>query len=130
MTHRNEKELVGIAQGKTLQFYWAGHAPEWIDFEPMAHDGAAQDLLSGGGRYEFRIKPHTVKIGSREVEAPVLEPVAGQELWYWQPDADEPRPFIFRGPNTAVSDALSYASCEACVKAHNAMVEYVKGQLA
>lgn len=33
-------------------------------------------------RFKFRLKPRTVKIGSREIEAPVLEPLADDVVWF------------------------------------------------
>jgi hypothetical protein len=82
----------------------------------------------------YRLKPRTVKIGSLEVEAPVLEPVEDQELWYCHPDGD---PVQIKGrryhPNSHtaahVRNGEAFASAEAAIAFHQARVAYVLEQL-
>lgn len=78
--HRYAQALRWIADGKNLQIRW-GKDPRWMEL-PERNEIVMDEILRGVGAYEFRIKPRTVKIGNREIEAPVLEPEEGQELWY------------------------------------------------
>lgn len=81
--------IVAYAHGKTLQFQdtelaMVGEAKNWNDLT-ADNIGVLPSLMRTDGkqsqRFNFRIKPRTVKIGDREVEAPVLTPTVGQELW-------------------------------------------------
>lgn len=81
MTHRYAEALRWIADGKDVQFSHPDiHG--WQDLTRLSQP-ALSSFFAGEVEWEFRLKPRTVKIGSREVEAPVLEPVEGQKLWYW-----------------------------------------------
>lgn len=79
--HKYAQVLRWIADGKTVQIRW-GVDLRWVALENR-NEIVNDEILRGAGDYEFRLKPRTVKIGSREVEVPVLEPVEGQKLWYW-----------------------------------------------
>lgn len=131
MSHRNEKEILAFVQGKGLQFFGPDCCNGWVDFEPTEQDAAAQDLLSGQGAYEFRLKPRTVKIGSREVEAPVLDPQIGQELWYWDQGLWEP---VKAEGDQALKSCdfteagLFFASPEACRAAREAVTALMRGE--
>lgn len=77
-------------------------------------------------RYEFRLKPRTVKIGNREVEAPVLEPEAGQRLWYWDSYHAESS-----GAPISKEEAASgewFASPEAAESAFRAYTALLRGE--
>lgn len=82
-------------------------------------------------RYEFRLKPRTVKIGSREVEAPVLEPDEGQRAWFtnsrgkpqWS-DFD-PESLLHR---ERAAGGRYYASEAAAVAAHEAVSALLRGE--
>lgn len=87
-------------------------------------------LLRGdfdGNEWEFRIKPRTVKIGNREIEAPVLEPVEGQTVWYW--DSVHWKPVTSGGSQEDwARDGWYFASPEACRAAREAWVALMRGE--
>ena len=81
-------------------------------------------------RYEFRLKPRTVKIGSREVEAPVLEPGDLRAVWCWDTDYNEPKEYR-SGEGIAFEQykfGLCFASREACQSAHDAIHALLRGE--
>lgn len=125
--HKYARVLRWIADGKTVQF---SH-PElhgWQDLTRLSQP-ALSSFFAGEDEWEFRIKPRTVKIGNREVEAPVLEPVGGQELWYWSSGVDAPTKSsdVLRS-ESAVRDGAYFASPEACRAAHEAWVALMRGE--
>lgn len=89
--------------------------------------------VMGSEGWEFRLKPRTVKIGSREVEAPVLEHVEGQTLWICAPTGEPER--IEHGayhPDSYVAlrvkNGQAFASPEAAVAAHEAITALLRGE--
>lgn len=127
MSHRNEKEILAFVQGKGLQFFGSDARDGWVDFEPTEQDLAAQDLLSGQGAYEFRIKPRTVKIGSVEIEAPVLEPMDGQRIWYVNAGGE----VYSNTPGNVrqeIASGHAFASREAALAAFEAITALLRGE--
>lgn len=122
--HKYAHVLRWIADGKAVQIRW-GKDPRWMPLE-QRNEIVNDEILRGVGDYEFRIKPRTVKIGSREVEAPVLEPAEGQELWYWNYKYEEPRQSRVPSMNKAHA-GVYFASPEACRAAHQALTELLTG---
>ena len=98
----------------------------------VANDSELGALVRGawGERWEFRLKPRTVKVGNREIEAPVLDPVEGQELWACDPDGTCGRLTTFtKGYVELVVDAgRAFASSEAARAAHAAITALMRGE--
>lgn len=88
---------------------------------------AVTDAVRGCPGWEFRIKPRTVKIGSREVEAPVLEPEEGQRLWFVGSDgeayANTPKMLEFD-----IASGRAFATKEAALAAHDAITALLRGE--
>lgn len=132
--HKYAQVLRWVADGETVQHRLPeSDASEWTDFQ--LDDRACRRLIKGtlGGGWQFRLKPRTVKIGSREVEAPVLEPALGAKVWFMV-GATADAYFYNPGANPQMvaemkRHGLLFASEEACVAFHRAWVEYVLGQL-
>lgn len=125
MTHRYAEALRWIADGKDVQVRW-GSKPDWLEMSKRS-EIVNDEVLRGVGAYEFRLKPRTVKIGRREVESPVLEPVEGQELWYWSHDYGEPR--RSRSPRPSkVESGCYFASADAARAAHSALTALLRGE--
>jgi hypothetical protein len=77
--------------------------------------------------FEFRIKPNTIRIGNREVDAPVLEPTERQELWRW--DSEQWCPCRSVGGDADWARAgLYFATEEACQAAHDAITALLRGE--
>ena len=80
---------------------------------------------------DYRLKPRTVKIGNREVEAPVLEPEEGQKLWFWNSMDDEYDSYLF-DPDVSLSIKQAkrgemFATREACNAATEAWFALLRG---
>ena len=79
--------IVAYGQGRTVQFQdcTLKDPTEWNDLE-ADNTAVWPSLLRTDGqpsvRFKFRLKPRTVKIGNREIEAPVLEPLADDVVWF------------------------------------------------
>lgn len=92
--HKYAQALRWLADGKTVEARLPGvvTAAEWDKVsEHSFTEGWFQCLVLGdfqGSDWEFRLKPCTVKIGNREVEAPVLEPEDGQVVFRAVEDED------------------------------------------
>lgn len=74
--HPHAQVLRWIADGETVEARSRGHQGDLGDWEPFpdAFDQyvIAQLVRGYEGRLEFRIKPKTIHIGDREIEAPVM----------------------------------------------------------
>ena len=74
--HPNAQVLRWIADGETVEARSRGHQGDLGDWEPFpdAFDQyvIAQLVRGYEGRLEFRIKPKTITVGDREIEAPVM----------------------------------------------------------
>ncbi|WP_126313258.1 hypothetical protein [Delftia acidovorans] len=72
--HPHAQVLRWIADGETVQFLWARSDDSiWHELKKNATGSSvAISLLDGDGEYQFRIKPKTIRIGDREIEAPVM----------------------------------------------------------
>ena len=83
-------------------------------------------VIDGEEGWEFRLKPRTVMIGSREVEAPVLEPEEGQRLWFWDSCTSEAcggKPL-----KEEASTGEWFASAEASEAAFRAYTSLLRGE--
>lgn len=135
MTHRYAEALRWIADGKDVQIRW-GLNSDWLEMAPR-NEIVNDEVLRGVGEYEFRLKPRTVKIGSREVEAPVLEPVKMTSVFFldtssmsqqcrfnwivYNPEANPPNIEQLR------SRGLLFASRAAAERFHDALSELLTG---
>lgn len=124
--------IVAYGQGRVVQFQdcTLKDPTEWNDLS-ADNTEVWPSLLRTDGResylFKFRIKPRTVKIGSREVEAPVLEPVEGQTVWYW--DSVHWKPVASGGRHEDwAQDGWYFASPEACRAAHEAWAALMRGE--
>lgn len=72
--HPHAQVLRWIADGETVQFLLArSDDPIWHELKKNANGcSVAISLLDGDGEYQFRIKPKTIRIAGREIEAPVM----------------------------------------------------------
>lgn len=79
MTHRYAEMLGWLQAGQQILGKWRGgeegHFPVSFNSREVAY------AVDGAEGWEFRLKPRTVKMGSREIEAPVLEPEVGTFYW-------------------------------------------------
>ena len=129
MTHRYAEALRWIAEGKHVQIRW-GSDERWLELKDR-NEIVNDEILRGMGAYQFRLKPRTVKIGSREVEAPVLEPEDGRTLWFTN-SLGVPQAATFDGGTSrhdkrAASGRL-FASEKAAVEAHEAVTALLRGK--
>lgn len=73
--HPHAQVLRWIADGETVQFKRPSHEfADWADISARCSNFAGYlvtcpDLIDG---YEFRLKPKTITVGDREIEAPVM----------------------------------------------------------
>lgn len=71
--HPHAQVLRWIADGETVQARNKGSQDEWVPFPETFHEYALAQLVRGYEvRLEFRIKPKTITVGDREIEAPVM----------------------------------------------------------
>lgn len=128
MTHRYAEALRWIADGKDVQVRW-GPRPDWLEMSKR-NEIVNDEVLRGVGEYEFRLKPRTVKIGSREVEAPVFTRTEGQIVWYW--DFANAQPAESRAIGSLGAEWLNegryFASADACRDAHDAVAALLRGE--
>lgn len=135
MAHIFEKEIQALLRGKSLQFDSRlapkGAQENWIDFVPGEHASVSAHLISGTeNTYRFRLKPRTVKIGNREVEAPVLEPVEGQRV-YWTAASGTENSAVFQSGECMDDRAQGgrlFASEDAARAAHEAISALLRGE--
>jgi hypothetical protein len=129
--------IVAYGQGRTVQFQdcTLKDPTEWNDLE-ADNTVVWPSLLRTDGQpsvcFKFRLKPRTVKIGNREVEAPVLEPVEGQELWFWDSREWEPACWKFSSYSAQGVEQVKrgewFASEEACKAAYDAYCTALRGE--
>lgn len=65
--HQHAQVLRWIADGETLQTVRQGGG-----WETISSDRALEDVATTNGVLAIRIKPKTIRIGDREIEAPVM----------------------------------------------------------
>lgn len=124
MTHRYAEMLGWLQAGQQILGKWRGgaegHFPVSFNFREVAY------AVDGAEGWEFRLKPRTVKIGNREVEAPVMEPEAGQALWYW--DNYHDGPCNGKPSKDEASNGEWFASSEAARAAYAAYTALLRGE--
>ncbi|ABX34559.1 hypothetical protein Daci_1919 [Delftia acidovorans SPH-1] len=64
--HPHAKVLRWIADGETVQVQFA---KDWHD---LSLEGLLRHIAEPRGDYPFRLKPKTILVGDREIEAPVM----------------------------------------------------------
>lgn len=135
MTHRYSDMLGWLQAGQQILGKWRGgvegHFPVSFNSREVAY------AVDGAEGWEFRLKPRTVKIGSREVEAPVLDPVKLTHVFFldtsrvgeqcrfnsivYNPTANPPNIEQLR------SRGLLFASLEDAKAFHDALSELLTG---
>lgn len=68
--HPHAQVLRWIADGETVQVQLRNDH-SWYALEDLSEEGRAE-ILNGADGFKFRIKPKTIRIGDREIEAPVM----------------------------------------------------------
>ena len=131
MAHIYAEALGWLADGKKVlgRFRGGDEGKFPKEFNPRS----CESFLVGMDGWEFRLKPRTVKIGNREVEAPVLEHVEGRTLWICAPTGEPER--IEHGayhPDSYVAlrvkNGQAFASPEATVAAYEAFLALLRGE--
>ena len=128
MTHRYSEMLGWLQAGQQILGKWRGgaegHFPVSFNSREVAY------AVDGAEGWEFRLKPRTVKIGSREVEAPVLEPVEGQRV-YWTAASGTENSAVFQSGKCMDDRAQAgrlFASEDAARAAHEAISALLRGE--
>lgn len=130
--HKYAQVLRWIADGKAVQC----KAPRggWVELEEAGRALQSIGLGISIPPEDYRLKPRTVKIGSREVEAPVLEPVLEPgtpgSVWTWNSDYCRPSEHPDRSCVATEQYALGlcFATEEACRAAHDAIHALLRGE--
>lgn len=128
MTHRYTEMLGWLQAGQQILGKWQGgaegHFPVSFSSREVAY------AVDGAEGWEFRLKPRTVKIGSREIEAPVLEPVEGQRV-YWTAASGTENSAVFQSGERMDDRAQAgrlFASEDAARAAHEAISALLRGE--
>lgn len=126
--HKYAQVLRWIADGEIVQ--WQAGNGSW---ELQCHAETLDEISSqryGVGRY--RIAPKTIKIGNREVEAPIVNPHEGQRVWRWAATLGDADSFVFTADKTAMDNAAKagmFFETEAAARAaHEAITALVLEQ--
>ena len=132
--HLHAQVLRWVAQGLSREIECRREGwPDSQNWQPLLGNTSEHlgNLIKEGGdhRYEFRLKPRTVKIGSREVEAPVLEPGALEIVWYWDTDYQAPdnTPASSHYARRLYEKGLGFATKDSCQAAHDAIHALLRG---
>ena len=118
-----------LADGEKVLAKFNG-SPQGCFPEDFQNGFTVQVLLEQPG-WTFLIKPRTVKIGNREVEAPVLDPEDGQRVWFTNSrDCPQPSTFDSDSPFQAnrAKGGRYFASEAAAVAAHEAVSALLRGE--
>ena len=133
--HIHARVLRWIAEGRSSEVECRCKAwPESQDWQPLLSNTSEHlgTLIKEewDDRYEFRLKPRTVKIGSREVEAPVGDLENRETVWCW--DSDYCHPCEQLAARSVARDQLKFGLCfathEACRAAHDAIHALLRGE--
>lgn len=68
--HKYAQALRWLADGEILQVQLSD-VPDWCSLEDLS-EAAHAEFIAGYDGFGFRIKPKTIRIGDREIEAPVM----------------------------------------------------------
>lgn len=68
--HKYAQALRWMADGEVLQVQLSDD-PDWCLLEDLS-EAAHSEFIAGYDGFEFRIKPKTITVGDREIEAPVM----------------------------------------------------------
>lgn len=124
--HTYAEVLGWIAAGERVQRL--DHTNVWQDQRPSTTLNEIARELYGVTRY--RKAPRTIKIGNREVEAPILNPTTGQTVYRKVHDSkfqtvDAAYIPAFR---RIAAEGCYFASPEAAIAAHDAIVALLRGE--
>ncbi|MEG0991355.1 MAG: hypothetical protein RSN88_10880 [Gordonibacter sp.] len=127
--HKYAEALRWLADGKEIEVRW-GSRPEWWQLS-MRNEVVNDEIVQGRGHYQFRLKPRTVKIGCREVEAPVRELKKGETYFYMDYAHCKAEKTTFEGHKfdaECLATGRAFASREACQAAHDAIHALLRGE--
>lgn len=68
--HKYAQALRWLADGERVEIQW-GTNPCWYSLKDR-NEVVNDEIMRGYADYRFRIKPKTIRIGDREIEAPVM----------------------------------------------------------
>ena len=68
--HKYAQALRWLADGERVEVQW-GTDPYWYSLKDR-NEVVNDEIMRGYADYRFRIKPKTIPIGDREIEAPVM----------------------------------------------------------
>ena len=134
--HKYAQALRWLAEGQRVLAKYHNGAEALF---PFCFDNAhIANAVDGKEGWSFRLKPRTVKIGSREVEAPVLEPEVGEQVHFmntWSAHQEVKIDSIRFNPKNnpkAVEQmrakGLLFATENACRAAHDAIHALLRGE--
>ena len=119
---------------EVLGWIAAGERVQWLDGENVWRDQHPSTTLNEIARelYEvtrYRKAPCTIKIGNREVEAPILDPKIG-EIVYRVADRDFKTIDVMyiTAFKRIAAQGRYFASPEAAIAAHDAIVALLRGE--
>lgn len=121
--HTYAEVLGWIAAGERVQ--WLDHTNVWQDQRPSTTLNEIARELYGVTRY--RKAPRTIKIGNREVEAPILNPKTGETVY--RKVSRECRAVAYNQVSDRIAaEGRYFASPEAAIAAHDAIVALLRGE--
>lgn len=116
--HKYAQAFRWMADGEDVQIQW-GCDLRWHALK-VPNDVVNDEIMRGNGDYRFRLKPKTIRIGDREIEAPVMS----GEGYYITQDGHAYRWFEDSALNPRIDlqkRGLVYASEEAARAAQEAI---------
>lgn len=119
-------EVLGwIAAGERVQ--WLDCTNVWRDQHPSTTLNEISRDCYGVTRY--RKTPRTIKIGNREVEAPVINPTPGQTVYRKENSEHEVMDVVYDPAYSRIAaEGRYFASPEAALAAHDAIVALLRGE--
>lgn len=128
MKHRYAEMLGWLAEGKGVQARM--REAEYANFPGAFSMASSESVLLGEPGWEFRLKPRTVKIGSREVEAPVLEPSNGQRVWLLTREKAYGFDYELENERSAAlaKAGFLFESQDACLATLSAVIALLRGE--
>lgn len=126
--HKYAQALRWVAGGEHVQLRWGKH-PRWMELLER-HEIVMGEILRGAEDYEFRIKPRTMKIGKREIAAPL--PVSTETTAEGFTTDNYGKPHQWVGVTQFGQDLLKagrvFATADDAADAYNAVSALLRGE--